>query len=231
MSPLRYIRYRETYKVRTYEVDSNKQITIPALLTLMQETAMQQVIKMKVSLWDLEALNMSWVMMRMQLKIHRLPQLGEELIITTNPAGFEKLLTYRDYRVYDHNEKLIATAASTWLMMDTQKRRMTRIPEYILEYTPPPDHPLLPRPLNKLPLIETPFTEKKHWEVNWHDLDFNEHLSNVNYIKWIVETMEDEYLRKRQLKQLDLIFRAESLWKDEVLGLIQATEEHTFRHR
>jgi len=115
--------------------------------------------------------------------------------------------------------------------MDTQKRRMTRIPDFILNYEPPTDQPFLPRPLNKLPNLESPFEVKTNWKVNWHDLDFNEHLSNISYIKWMVETMEDDYLRNSQLQQMDIFFRAESLWKEEVAGLIQTVGEQRFRHR
>ena len=226
-----YIRYEQSYNIRTYEIDSSKRITVPALVTLMQETAMQQVVKLKVSLWDLEALHMSWVMMRMQLKIKRLPLLGEPLTITTNPAGFEKFFTYRDYRVYGDNKELIATASSTWLMMDTEKRKMTRIPDFILKYEPPTDQPFLDRPLNKLPILDKELSPKTNLKVNWHDLDFNEHLSNVSYIKWMVETMDDNYLRKGELRQMDIFFRSEALWKDDIVGSIVQIDDHTFRHR
>ncbi|MEM8909996.1 MAG: acyl-ACP thioesterase domain-containing protein [Bacteroidota bacterium] len=226
-----HIRYEERYAIRTYEIDSSQRITIPALVTLMQETAMQQVIKLNVSLWDLEALNMSWVMMRMQLKITQLPRLGQTLRITTNPAGFEKFFTYRDYRVYNEQDELIATAASTWLMMDTVKRRMTRIPAFILKYEPPTDLPFLPRPYNKLLPIQTPYQRQTDFKVNWHDLDFNEHLSNVSYIRWMVESMEDDFLRRGQLRQLDLFFRSEALWKDDIVSEIQEQPDRIFRHR
>lgn len=225
------IRYEENYRIRTYEIDSSKRITIPALVTLMQETAMQQVIRLNVSLWDLEALNMSWVMMRMQLKVMRLPLLGETLKVTTVPAGFEKFFSYRDYLIHDELGQLVATASSNWLMMDTEKRKMTRIPDFILAIELPDDKPFLPRPINKLPPLTTPFVKEKQFEVNWHDLDFNGHLSNVSYMKWMVETMDDAFLKKGRLAQFDLLFRSEALWKDEVIGMIQQIDETTFRHQ
>ncbi|MCB0559602.1 MAG: hypothetical protein H6573_00360 [Lewinellaceae bacterium] len=59
-------------------------------------------------------------------------------------------------------------------------RRMAPIPKYILELQNemPPPEACLPRPETWLPRFEqAQFT--KNFEVNWHDLDFNEHLNNT----------------------------------------------------
>ena len=63
------------------------------MINLMQEAAMQNVIKMGVSVWDLEPHNISWVLMRLLLNVQRVPMLGERIKIVTHPAGFEKIYT------------------------------------------------------------------------------------------------------------------------------------------
>jgi len=223
-----HIRFTKDYQIRAYEVDSKKRMTIPALITLMQETAMQQVIKLNISVWDLEVENLSWVMMRMQLKVFRTPILGESLKIVTNPSGFEKFFTYRDYRVYDQDDQLISSASSTWLMMDTARRRMTKIPDFILEYEVPTN--FLDRPLNKLPGIKEVQREKP-FEVNWHDLDFNAHLSNVYYFKWMLESMSDEVLLEQEVAQIDILFRAEAMWHEKVTAQISQLDGSSFLHK
>ena len=66
------VHYTE-YTIRTYDIDSRKQATLPALIRLMQEAAMEQVIQLGISVWDLEAHNISWVLMRKHLKLVRMP--------------------------------------------------------------------------------------------------------------------------------------------------------------
>ena len=90
------LKHTAEYIIRTYEIDSTKKATIPAMINLMQEAAMQNVIKMGVSVWDLEPHNISWVLMRFLLNVERIPMLGERIKIITHPAGFEKFYTYRD---------------------------------------------------------------------------------------------------------------------------------------
>lgn len=73
--------HEEVYIIRTYEIDHRRQMTIPALVRLLQETAMQHVLKLKLSVWDLEPERVAWVLMRLQLEVKRLPILNERITI------------------------------------------------------------------------------------------------------------------------------------------------------
>lgn len=226
------IGYQHHYEVRTYEIDSRKRMTIPALARLMQEAAMQNVIELRLSVWDLEPHHLSWVLMRKQLQVCRMPVLGERMLVTTYPAGFERMFTYRDYKVLGEDEELLAASSSTWLLMDTRSRRMAPIPEHILafqEKMPPPGQ-CLPRPEGKLPRFGQA-SHSKNFEVNWHDLDFNLHLNNTLYIQWMLEPLPGEVLEKGQLLQLDINYRAECQWQDQVRAEVQLLEKGSYLHR
>ncbi|MCB0578246.1 MAG: hypothetical protein KDD10_02905 [Phaeodactylibacter sp.] len=227
------ISYQSRYEVRTYEIDSRKRMTIPALVRLMQEAAMQNVIELRLSVWDLEPEHISWVLMRKQLRVHRLPNLGERILVMTCPAGFERLFTYRDYKVFGENEELLAASASTWLLMDTRSRSMAPIPDHILafrEKMPPPEQ-CLPRPGGRLPRFGEARAAKE-FEVNWHDLDFNQHLNNTLYIQWLLEPLPGPVLENGRLRQLDINYRAECQWQDHVRAEVHPLEEEgQFLHR
>ncbi len=226
------IGYRETYTIRTYEIDNRKIATVPALLKLMHEAAMQNVIKIKLSVWDLEPHKVSWVLMRKSLKINRLPILGETIHIVTYPVNFEKFFTYRDYKVFDENGALIAASSSTWLLMDTESRKMTRILPFILEFQKKMPNPevCLPAPMTKLPKFER-VDFSKPFRVDWHDLDFNNHLSNVFYIQMMLEGLEDDILSNGNLEAMNIVYKTEGRWKDEIVSEVQKLDNHHFLHR
>ncbi len=222
--------FKGPYTIRSYEIDRRKKVTAPGLIQLMQEAAMQNVINLNISVWDLEDQQISWVLMRKQLTIFRLPLLGETIEIETHPAGFERVFTYRDYKVYDSEGALLAQAASTWLLMDTVKRKMAPIPPYLFDYNLPDPASCLPRPQFKLSKIEEP-TLEKHFEVNWFDLDFNGHLGNVKYVRWMLETIPDKVLENAELEQLQIAYKMESHWKDKIVSQTQQLSENKFLHR
>ena len=43
--------FKATYEIRAGEIDRHKQITIPALMQLMQEASLKHIIKLKASVW------------------------------------------------------------------------------------------------------------------------------------------------------------------------------------
>lgn len=218
------------YTIRTYEIDNKKKATIPALIKLMHEAAMENVIDLNLSIWDLEPHQISWVLMRKQLVVNQLPNLGEEIKVVTHCAGFEKFFTYRDYKIFNQQDELLAYASSTWLLMDTVKRRMSRIPDFILAMEMPKEEDCLPRPKNKLPKFEH-VDLQKDFTVGWYDLDFNQHLNNVFYLQWILETVPDNLLLNGQLASMDIIYKLESKWKEELICETQMVNEGHLLHR
>jgi len=225
--------HQEDFRIRTFEIDSNKIVTLPAIVQLMQEAAMQNVIEIKLSVWDLEPHKISWVLMRKNMDIFRLPKLGEKISIITYPAGFEKFFTYRDYKVFAENGDLLCASASTWLLMDIEKRRMTPIPKFIKDMTVQMEDNVkvgLPRPLLRpdFKFEKADFT--KEFEVNYYDLDFNLHLSNVTYLKWMLEALPSNFLKENNIKNLDILYRAECRLGEKVNSQVQQIDEKTYLH-
>ena len=222
--------HQEDFIVRTYEIDSHKLMTPPAILNLMHEAAMQNVLKLKVSVWDLEPHQISWVLMRMDLKVKRFPRLGEKIKVCTYPSGFEKFFTYRDYLVYDESGEKIAYSSSTWVLMDTVARKLRRIPPFILDFEMPPAKNCLPRIRHKLPAFGE-VNQSVEFEVHWYDLDFNQHLNNVSFIKWLLQTVDDPLLTAGSLSELDIMYRSECRWKDRVRSELCQLDSDHFLHR
>lgn len=220
------------YMIRTYDIDSRKQATVPALIRLMQEAAMEQVIKLGISVWDLEAHNISWILMRKQLKLVRMPRLGEKIKIMTHPSGFERIYTYRDFRIFDENDIQIAQSSTAWLLMNIESRRLSRIPDFILKLSKqlPPESNFLPRVSTKLPKLTRPDWEKS-FRVSWHDLDFNQHLNNTFYIQWMLESLPEKVLRYQRLTDMKVQYQAEALLGERVVSQCTRTETGGYLHR
>ncbi len=223
--------YRGNYTVGTYNIDSQRRLTIPALTQMMHEAAMQNVLDLKLSYWDLIPHKISWVIMRKRMEIFRHPMLGETITIETHPAGFEKLFTYRDFKVFDEKGECIAQASSTWLLMDTEKRKMTPIPSFIREFEMP-DIPFLDHPIKKIPSITQADFQQKH-QVGWFELDWNEHLNNIHYLQKMLNNLPLEVHKSKTLKRLDIIYKMECKYGDSLLVETQENldDNPSFLHR
>lgn len=226
------ISHQTHYTVRTSEIDQHKKLTAPALFQLMHETAMQHVLQLKLSVWDLETANLAWVLMRQQANIHQMPILGDKLRIFTYPSGFEKLFTYRDYYVYNEHNECLASSTTTWMLMDTASRKPARIPPSIVSILTQqtPNIPHLDRCPGKLP--EMPTTKKDSGRmVHWYDLDFNGHLNNVIYARWMLEGLPEAVLNHRAITGFQIHYKAEAHLNDTLICQTETLSENRFLHR
>lgn len=220
----------EEGQIKGYDVDIHQRATIPAMVMLMQEAAMQHVLRIGVSAKELVKENLGWVLHQQYFEFFRQPMLGEKLKIQTNPTGLERIFTYRDFQMKDEKGEMSAQASSSWILMDTETRKMAKYPEFISEMLQPSnDFEKLPRPPRMKFKIEKPDFEK-NFQVGFHDLDFNGHLSNFYYFKWMLDSMPSDFLKNNQLQSLQIRFKEECYLDDEVKVLIEKVEEKTYVH-
>lgn len=219
--------YIGDFVIRTSEIDSNKRLKIPALIQLMQESSMQNVLSLKLSVWDLEDENLSWVLLKKELKINKLPTVGQSIRIKTYPAGFHRIFAYRDFIVLDENDVVLATSGSVWGLLDTQSRKLITIPPYEF-YNIMPDDTLV-RPSFKLTsAVKSQYV--KHSHIVWNNLDWNGHVNNVVLIQNMLDAIPNDYQKTHQLKSLQLQFKSESLLEDELESICEINKDEVI-HR
>jgi medium-chain acyl-[acyl-carrier-protein] hydrolase len=220
----------EQYRVRGYDVDLHKQASIPTIIQMMHDTAMEHVLKLKLSAIELDPLGLGWVLVRQQLQVFRQPSLGQTVQVKTYPSGRDRAFAYRDFLMLDEDGIMLASASTTWLLMDIHTRRIARYPDFITEWmerSQTTTH--LPRPSSDIPALAEPQISKS-FRVNWHDLDFNRHLTNFYYQKWMLETTPTEILENCQLQDYRILFKGESLLDDTVEAHSQELEPGVFVH-
>ncbi len=213
--------YIGDFVVRTSEIDSNKRLKIPALIQLLQEASMQNVLSLKLSVWDLEDEKLSWVLLKKEIKINTLPTVGQPIRIKTYPAGFHRIFAYRDFIVMDEHNNILATAASVWGLINTQTRKLMTIPPYEF-YNIIPDE-ILEKPNFKLSAkMEAQYSRPTN--IVWHNLDWNGHVNNIVLIQSMLDAIPNEYLNSKQLQSLQLQFKSESILGDDLESNCRITD-------
>ena len=226
-NPLIFI---EKNKVKGYDVDKNQRMHIPAMIQMLHEAAMQHVLHLKVSAKELAAHNLGWILHQQYLEIFEQPKLGEVVEVKTHPSGKEKVFTYRDFQMRNEDGKILAQASSTWLLMNTAARSMGVYPDFISEMLEPSNEiPHLPRAPRLRVKLQNPKWQKTY-QIGFHDLDFNGHLSNFYYFKWMIDTMSSDFLQNNTLTSFRLKFKEECHLDEVVEVNVQEEGEGAFLH-
>ena len=89
--------YQKEHRVKYYECDATKQISIPMLLNIMLYVSGEQSYKLGVGDAVLLEKGLSWIILQNDIHIQRLPEAGETITITTQALSYNKLFTYREF--------------------------------------------------------------------------------------------------------------------------------------
>jgi len=207
------------FRIPAFAVGPNGRLTPAHLIRLLQEAAMVNTVRLKISSPELIAsMGLSWVLRRQRINIDRLPDMGERVNIITAPSGFERgLQTFRDFHVLDQGGNTLITAATQWLLIDVNSRRLKPIPPHIaaLEAHLAPASAHLDRPLGKIKPSEesgpsTTFT------VAYHQLDFNNHLTNPVFPELMLEPLGGHFLERYTPKVLEIDYRMEARYGESL---------------
>ncbi|MCL2042711.1 MAG: thioesterase [Treponema sp.] len=208
--------WSENQEVRFRAVDTSDSMTLSAVFDFFQEAAISHAENLSVGRSDMARANQVWILSRMSVQIDRRPKYGEIITVRTWPRGGEKLFALRDYDIRDADGNAAVRARSCWVIIDREKRRPLR-PQSVMSLMP------LNEGLDSLSaavgLEENTLLQKTaERRAMYTDMDYNGHVNNVSYIRWIEDALDSSLLENAQYMRLDINYLNEVLL-NEVIGI------------
>ncbi|KAG2399286.1 Palmitoyl-acyl carrier protein [Vigna angularis] len=177
--------FRQIFVIRSYEIGPDKTATMETLMNFLQETALNHVTSSGIggegfgATREMSLRKLIWVVTRIQLQVQK------------------------------YNK-------CTWVIMNRQTRRLSKIPEEVKQE-------LVPFYLNRLAVPteevdcekidkltdDTAERIRSGLAPRWNDMDANQHVNNVKYIGWILESVPIEVLEHYNMTSMTLEYRRE----------------------
>jgi acyl-ACP thioesterase len=207
---------RETFTVRSYEVDPRRRLTLRALCAYLQEAAGLHATRLGVGMERLEESGLAWVLHRLKLELTEVPRLGDVLEVVTWPSRFDRVLADREFEVLAGDAR-VAAASTRWAVADVRQRRPVRIPDFIQAVPVGGRPPAVLIGRGDLPPVARPAVARS-FPVRRADLDVVAHVNNTQYVGWVAETVPDEVEAGMRPAGLEIVFRQEAVYGDVVLS-------------
>ncbi|KAH7657291.1 Acyl-ACP thioesterase protein [Dioscorea alata] len=190
--------FKQNFSIRSYEVGADRTASIETLMNHLQETALNHV---KIS-----GLMGDGFGATQEMSIRNLIW-----VVTKMQVLVERYPT------------------CVWVMMNKNTRRLSKMPEevraeiepYFLERSA-----IIDEDSRKLPKLDDDTADyiRKGLTPRWGDLDINQHVNNVKYIGWILESAPISILENHELASMTLEYRREC-GRDSVLQSLTAVSD------
>lgn len=223
--------FDKEFELRYFEMNKFGEAASTTILTLLEETAADHCHAINHSLYDLEKQNIGWVLLSGIMTMERYPVYKEKIVIRTWLSEYSAIKGIRENIIYDENKQIIGRAKGLWVFFDIERRRPIQIFDSIKEkwsFCPEIciDHDIT----RKIKPVETNIHVKK-FKVNHYDVDTNEHVNNIRYLQWLVESVSEEIIDHYDLQSIDGRFVAEAHYGDTIMSFTEKdTEENSFIH-
>ncbi|OWM66002.1 palmitoyl-acyl carrier protein thioesterase, chloroplastic-like [Punica granatum] len=227
--------FRQNFSIRSYEIGADRTASIETLMNHLQETALNHV-KSAGLLNDgfgrtpeMYKRNLIWVVAKMQVLVNRYPTWGDTVEVNTWVSRSGKNGMRRDWLISDcETGEILTRASSVWVMMNKKTRKLSKIPDEVRNEIEPhfvDSAPVIEEDDRKLRKLDEDTADfiRKGLAPRWNDLDVNQHVNNVKYIGWILESAPAEILETQELSALTLEYRREC-GRDSVLQSLTAVD-------
>lgn len=221
--------YEKNIDVKYSEMDFDKGLKPYSLLNYFQDAASENAEKWGFGYSYITQKNLMWVLLKYRIEFNKYPVGIYNLKLKTEPRGYNKLFAYRDFELYSNNE-ILCRASSMWSLIDITNKSLAPPGEslnnpHMVKHEKKEDD----LSFGKIPQIEKADIQKE-FEVRYNDLDVNHHANNGNYIVWALEPLEYSFKENHKPKTIDMIFKKEAKYQDNIISQVQFLDKLTTVH-
>jgi len=205
------VKYSEKIDIRGHYTDLEGRLIVKSLCDLFNDVANVQTYALKIDVPTLNEQGLTWMLHKLHILIDRMPEQGEKVTLETWPSGIDRLFAIRDFRMLD-GEEVILRATSEWMVIDLNRRRPVRLPAFGAEsgggfwgggWGSPSE-----LDTKKMP---TDFESTRRFTATYDNIDFNKHVTQATYVRWVTNSLSYEFLKNHEITELEIIYEHEVL--------------------
>lgn len=209
--------HKEDLTIKCYETDILTNLTPFAFMNMAQEAANLHATEINFGYDDLIKNRLAWVLSRLRIKFLNTPKWRDKTTLETWHKGNDGLFALRDFLMSDASGSPAIVAASYWLIINIDTRRIQRtdhVPGYAESKADNPRDVME----EKCEKIVAPDHIELHHEhiVQYSDLDMNGHTNNAKYIEWAIDSIDPAFLLNKTFKEIEISFNLESKLDDKI---------------
>ncbi len=223
--------FEYTFGVNSCHIDLKGEIKPSLILSYCQECAYMHSAEMGFGYNRLKEIGVAWVLSRINVECQRMPVWGETIKVRTWHKRQSRLFSIRDYIFYDEQQNEIIKVTSSWVIINTSTRRISRIEhlfgEEALGLTINSGDSAIDDEAKKVVISEEQILLSEHI-VRYSDIDVNQHVNNARYLEWVCDLSPLQLHSNSSLNSIVINFNHEATLGEVVSLSSPASSEGLF---
>lgn len=202
--------YEETFKIGIKDIGKENKITNKAILKFLENIASYHSDSVGYGINESDTTHITWLLLDWKLKVINRPNYGQILTIRTWSRYTNKCYSYRDFEVLDENDELCAFATSKWVLIDTQKGRISKVQDEMIEkYKPEAGRSVFN--IIELEKVNVPenYESSITYQAKRRDMDVIGHMHNLYYLDLAYEALPNEVYENLQFNNIRISYKKE----------------------
>jgi medium-chain acyl-[acyl-carrier-protein] hydrolase len=210
--------YEKEYRIHVYETGPDGNLNLYSLFNYLQDIASDHAIRLGFGRDDLMKQNRFWVLSRIYAEIEQMPKWEDSILLKTWPNGTDRLFALRNFEAAFPDGRHIASATSSWLILDRKTRKVQRPDSILSEFYSdlnPKQSPI--RYASKLEYSGEDGSLLQPYKIKVSDMDINLHTNNVKYLTWVSDCYDLDFVMQNVPMSAEINYLAESQFNEDVV--------------
>lgn len=214
----------EEQTVKSFQMGPDLRLKVTSIFELLQEAAGNHANYRKFGFQDMLKQGRFWVLSRIKIiSLKPLPKWTEKLVIETWVKSVEGATSERDFLIKNQRGEIVIKGSSLWYSLDIKQRKPLLLESFKKEAPVRND-------LKAIENIERITSNNqadysKNIKVSYSDLDAAQHVNNIRYISWALDSYPIDTFQNSRVNSLTVNFLSETKFNEEVEILTEELKE------
>ena len=202
--------FTQKFPVQYRDIDSSGYANIMSFFNNFQEIGFNHADLLTQKYSGIKEFSYAVVWTRLKVVMSRFPKWKEILTYSSwiSPVIKDSRFAVRNFEIKDSQNKQIGFGYGSMVFFDIIKRKSIEIPKELISY-PTHDNPIGNNEFSKLGKLST-YDHRITIQTHYTDLDIYQHVNNVRYITWAIDSMPIDLIKKKKCYETEIHFLNEA---------------------
>lgn len=188
------------------DINNLKELSNTSLLSYLEDVACMHSEIAGFGVSNMDIIKRTWILLSWKIKVIKRPKFNDTVKVKTWSRLIEKFYAFRDFKIYNKDDELIAIATSKWIFVNIEKGKIVKVTDDVAsKYEAENIAVFEEKDLEKLSEPNN-FINKIDYKITKNMIDINKHLHNIYYYDIAREALPEEL---NELNEFEIMYKHE----------------------